>query len=178
MSRGPSGTWNKAVPIQTFEGPWRGMDLRENDDVAGTYGLGINVDTSQGHIAARPGIRTVQAGTIPARARMHLVDRPGLPRYLLTAGPLDAADGSPINFRACNPDTLEPLAAFQDLTAAFGETANNLGDWTCSFVDGTLNATAGRPRLVTLLVTPINTYVYEPDVNPNVVRRAVIATDT
>ena len=153
------------------------MDLREGEAAPNTYAIGLNIDTSDGQIAARPALGIPHSDTVPFRARLHLVDRPGLDRRILAAGPVSGSNGCAIGFRVLNADSLAAVGAQQDLTAAFGEGVD-LGKWTCSFVDVFLNPTAGQPRPVTLLVTPSSTYVYEPSVDAVNLRRIVTATDS
>lgn len=156
-------------------GPWKGMDLRENGDPEDSYFLGINVDTSNGLIEARPPFR-VTGDAAPYRARLHYVDRPGVPKALLAVGTDLVEPGGGITFRAYNPDTLISLGGIQNLSTAFGEVPDD-GAFNCSFVDTYLNTT-GTSKPVTLITTRFNSYVYDPTTSDSVLRLVNVAADS
>lgn len=156
-------------------GPWRGMDLRETGNPLDSYFLGINVDTSNGLIEARAPMRPGPS-TCPAGARLHVVDRPGIPRILLSVGQRTISTYT-CSFRAFDATTLEALGAIQNLSA-IGEPEVS-GEFLCSFVDTFLNPTSsGVPRPVTLIVTAYNTYVFEASVSTSTVRLLSVSDDS
>lgn len=156
-------------------GPWKGMDLRENGDPENSYYLGINVDTSNGLLEARPPLQVV-GDSAPYRSKLHYVDRPGVPRVVLAVGTETVAIGGGITFRAFNPDNLAALGATQNLTTSFGEVPDD-GDFNCSFVDTYLNTT-GDAKPVTLITTRFNSYVYDPQVSDSALRLVNVANDS
>lgn len=156
-------------------GPWKGMDLRENGDPEDSYFLGINVDTSNGLLEARPPLQVV-GDSAPYRSRLHYVDRPGVGRVVLAVGTDLQLPGGGITFRAYNPDNLISLGAIQNLSTAFGEVPDD-GTFNCSFVDTYLN-TSGDARPVTLITTRFNSYVYDAQVNDHALRLVAVATDS
>lgn len=162
------------MPVQTFKGPWGGMDMREGEAAPNSYFLGLNVDTSAGQLAARPPLGVVVTGA-PAFARMHYVDQPGAPRIILAVGQASTDAGASITFRVYTTD-YEAVASAQDLTATFGEPASDA--FLCSFVSAFIRPTdTGEPRPVVLVVTPSTTYVYDLVTNTGALRLAVPSTD-
>ena len=156
-------------------GPWKGMDLRENGDPENSYFLGINVDTSNGLLEARPPMQVV-GDPAPYRARLHYVDRPGVPKVILAVGTSTVAPGGGITFRAYTPDNLDSYGAIQNLTTSFGEPPDD-GNFNCSFVDTYLNTT-GEAKPVTIVTTRYGSYVYDAAVNDHALRQVSVATDS
>ncbi len=162
------------MPVQTLKGPWGGMDLREGEAAPNSYFLGLNVDTSAGQLAARPALGLVATGTL-ARARLHYVDQPGSPKVVLAVGHIGTSLGASIGFRVYT-DGFDAVAAVQNLTTTFGETARD--DMLCSFVDVLLRPTdTGNPTPAVLVTTDLCTYVYDLTANDGTLRRVAVSTD-
>ena len=160
----------------TVKGPFRGMDLRDTSASDNTAMVAVNVDFSKGTIAARKPMQVAATG-LPTSARLHLINRPGVPNILLCVGPdVFNAEGD-ISFIALDASTLQPYDASYSLAAINGEPVDD-GKFKCSFVDTWLNSTTGVPRPVTLIVTENSTYVYEHSVDPGTIRPVDIASDT
>lgn len=146
----------------TLQGPFGGMDWRETASAENSCRFSLNVDPSRGYLEAREAQKVVQTTGMPFRARLHLVDRPGLPRrYVLAVGPAAAATPTTLQFCAYDADSFDALGASQNLTAigAGAETA----DLRVSFVDTYLPPLSdGAMRPVTLVVLRATTLVFEP----------------
>lgn len=162
------------MPIQTWKGPWGGMDMREGEAAPNSYFLGCNIDTSAGQIAARPPLGVIGTG-LPSRARLHLIDRPGLDRVILALGQASTTLGADITFRVFDIDG-NAIGSAQNLTTAFGEVARD--EVLCSFVDTFLRPTdTGISRPAVLVTTDQASYVYEPTVDAANLRRVAVSTD-
>lgn len=150
------------------------MDMREGEAAPNSYFLGCNIDTSAGQIAARPPLGIIGTG-LPSRARLHLIDRPGLDRVILALGQASTSAGADITFRVFDIDG-NAVGSAQNLTTAFGEVGRD--DILCSFVDTFLRPTStGIPRPAVLVTTNQATYVYEPTMDAANLRRVTVSTD-
>lgn len=151
-------------------GPWRGMDLRDNGAADGTARLMLNFENKAGVLRPRSCYQEVSTA-IENNAQLHFVDRPGLARVILAVGSVGSG--------AIRVDGLDEWGAtlFSNvvLTGEFYPDTNT--GFRCSFIDTFLSSTDGTPRPATLIVTPNATWVYEPLADATTVRLASIATD-
>jgi len=159
-----------------LKGPWRGMDCRENDAAENTYPIGMNIDTSNANLEARRPFGSTGA-TVPKRARLHHCSFPGSPSALLVVGPSELTNTSDIKLRVLDPVSYSALSSTINLTSSFGERPVGV-DFVCTFIDTFLAPIGGvGNRPVTLIVTPTQTYVFEPSINLTTVRLAAPAID-
>lgn len=159
------------MPMQTWKGPWGGMDMREGKAAPNSYFLGLNIDTSNGQLQARPGLAIMQEGA-PAYGRIHVVEHPDGSKKLIVLG----GDATAIEFAVFDADTYVAEGASQNLTTAFGEPGRD--GMKCSFVDTVLADALNNPVFVTLITTEYGSYVYDPKTDAANVRRVVVSTDS
>lgn len=163
------------MSMQTWQGPWGGMDMREGKHAPNSYFLGLNIDTSNGQLAHRPPLGLVRTG-LPAFARAHHVRLSDGSNIALVIGATSVTDApSNVLFAAVDVDNASVSFTTQDLTVAFGEPARNTVK--CSFVDAVLVDAAFNPVKVVIVTTEYGTYVYDPSTDATVLRRAVVSTD-
>lgn len=156
----------------TLKGPWKGMDLRETDAEAGTYFLGINVDTSQGTIMARP---VMEYQSVDDREQLPTAMVFNCPPY--DAVVLDAsfrADGAQLTVSMSAPEDLSYIDSVQLEWPYTGGTYPRVS-WVTAYLSDN-----GQSVPVALLVTAIGTRVYDPRLPPGApmqMRRLDPATD-
>jgi len=143
------------MPMVTLKGPWKGMDLRETDAEQGTYFLGLNVDTSQGTIMARP-----------VMEYLNQEDRVQLPTACVFDCPpfapvvLDVTRSSGTDLYRVSVSDADTMNYITSADLGF-EPAGGSRIPMCSWVTAYL--TDGDQAVpVALLVTQYNTYVYDP----------------
>lgn len=152
---------------QVITGPWSGMEERESYQTPQHCQLAFNVDFSRGYVEAREGFDHVRGG-IGAKSRLHVHRENGKPKYLLCVGPFSQTEASAALFVVLDAKDPTQGASAQDLTAEFGEPANE--DFQCSFVSAILtrkdeNGQKTVPHQVTLITTAHRTYVFDPQEN-------------
>jgi len=155
----------------TLKGPWRGIEERVNLQTEQHASVAINCDFSRGNIEARKGFRVIAETTAVVDFQLHLVKKNGKPRYIIGAGPrINVADE--IRFHIWQLDGT--------LVASTTISEPHSLDWRCSFVDAIIpvkDFTTGLrtdPHRVTLVVTPYNTYIYDVDQDPAVLKKATV----
>ena len=158
----------------TLQGPWLGIEERDNYQTAKHCSVALNCDFSDGNIKARKGFDQIfTENNAPGPKYLHLVKKNGQPRYIIGAGPQE--DDDFINFSVFNLDGTR----IDDEDQTFPEPHDH--EWRCSFVDAVIPVrdpnTGLRtiPHRCTLIVTPHNTYIFDVDQNPKVIRKAVDA---
>lgn len=163
-----------------IKGPWKGMDLRGDGANPGTAALSINMDCRNGVLRPRRPWERVASTPCPILPTVHLVDRPGLPQYLLSVGGLnDGASNVTIaaSCRISDPATGATIGT-TTLTTERRLRFFGLDVLGCSFVDTFLRSSDGNPRPATLIVCETSTWVFEPMQDATVVRIAAVATDS
>lgn len=139
-----------AMAMITLKGPWKGMDLRETDAEEGTYFLGLNVDTSQGTIMARPVMEYLTSFSRLQFPTATVFDCPPFDPVVIdfTAG---------YRVTISSPDNLAEIE-FVDLSLEpVPLTALRQSSWVQAYL-----SSGGQAVPVAILVTPFNSYVYDP----------------
>lgn len=139
----------------TLKGPWKGMDLRETDAEEGTYALGINVDVSQGTIMARPVVEYLSTGGRLQFPTATVFDCPPFDPVVIdfTAG---------YRVTISSPDNLAQIDSIDLSLEPISPTFLKQSSWVQAYL-----SSGGKAVPVAILVTPFNSYVYDPRLEVN-----------
>ena len=161
---------NRAIPRTfTIQGPWAGMEERENFQTEQHCQLALNIDFHRGYIEGRKGFKQISSKGAD-RMHLHTVKVNGTPRYVLGVGVTgpdgDTATAGTVVYYVYDAKTGENVKTSR---AIANEPIDE--EFACRFADVILakdvdgDGVKESPRHVTLIYTKHNIYVFDPHVN-------------
>ena len=158
----------------TFNGPWLGMEERENFQQPEHCQLALNVDFHRGYIEGRSGFQQI-SNKGADRMHLHTVKVNGVPRYLLGVGVNNAGA---VVYYVYDARTGENV---KTSTAIANEPIDK--EFTCRFSDVIIakdtdgDGVKESPHHVTLIYTKHNIYVFDPHINTLTIEEASMTGD-
>lgn len=143
------------MSMTTLKGPWKGMDLRETDAEEGTYFLGLNVDTSQGTIMARPVMEFLNQEDRLQLPTATVFDCPPFDPVVLDVTRLGGSELGRVS--VSDAETMAYIASYDVAFEPAGGSRIPMCSWVTAYLTD-----SGQAVPVALLVTQYNTYVYDP----------------
>ena len=142
------------MSMVTLKGPWKGMDLRETDAEEGTYFLGLNVDTSQGTIMARPVMEYLSTDDREKMPTAMVFNCPPFDTVVLDASVRLA--GEQVTVSISDAESLAYIDSVQ-LTYPFSGGTIPRMSWVTAYLTDN-----GQAVPVAILVTNVDARVYDP----------------